>query len=212
MRTSLRGETIPHAGRIHATFLDSAAWNLRASSAPVRVRRPLTDPARAAQGGGGDGRLLSVLVNPHAFQLRIHFPTSEVFAMSAEKRNLRLVGAGRAGGACGRHVVVREHARVRSGRRRRDSEHLVVGFYSWNVDLHHVRRLPPYLDWFLHGSLFWSLGIYEIICFFWGHALVFSFFIYFLFVVLLLLLFFITTHDVDLCATVWRTGITEYWY
>lgn len=176
VRASVRRKTILDAGCIHAAQLDRTPRHLHSSSSPLHLRRPSAHGARPAQGGGGTGRILGLLDHSAAFQLRIYFPAAEILAVSDEERHLRLVGAGGAGGSRGGQLVVCERIRLRSSGRRRHFEHLVVGFHSQYDRLRHLRRMPCHVDRLLHPSFFGSLGLFQVICFFWHHDMVHSIF------------------------------------
>lgn len=57
-----------------------------------------------------------------------------------------------------------------------DSEFFLVALGVGVVTLRAFWWVPLDLEWFLHRSFFWSLGIHQALCCFWGHDLVFTYF------------------------------------
>lgn len=185
MWTSLRREAVPHAGRVHAALVDRPTRDVRPPPAAVRLRRPSAGGAGPAAGGGGARRVPGPVAHPTPLQLRLHLPAAEVPPVPGQERHLHVVRAPGARGARGCHVAACERPRVRGGGGHRHPEYLVVGFHRRDVDLHHLRRLPRDLDRLLYGGVLWSLGLPQVVCFFWNHALVIKLFYFSTFFVLI---------------------------
>ena len=180
--TGFRSKEVPHVRDILAEIVDCSVPLLFRTASVLRFRHSNSEVVgtarRRRRGVGGCG----FMADTASFQLCVSVPTAEVPSMPAKDAGYCLGFFFWFDNKCGDQLAL----------------HLCVGFWTggrcycfgcflvvlgvWYVCLYDLWWLSFNLDWFLLGSLFWSLGISQALCRIWGHALVCYFFCFYLIV------------------------------
>ena len=172
MRASVRGEKVPHVGDIHAAVVDRALPLLRTPIAYLPLRVPNPEAPRPAPGHCrpvGDG---GAVAHSSPFQLCVPVPAPALPAEPAQDGGHRVGLADCSAGASVIELGVRVSASAWCGSDLCYFECFLVDFGSGVVWVHCFWRVPGYVDWILHGGVFGSLGVCEVVCCVWSHAVV----------------------------------------
>lgn len=174
MRASVWGQEISHVGHIHAAVMGCSVPLLFPIVAFLRFCHSDSEAVGAARRRGRVERGGGLVAHTPSLQLRVSVPFAEVPAEPAQDRRHCLGVLAGPGGECGHKLAVHLCVGFWSCGCGYCFGHLVVGVGVWVVWLYGLWWVPFDLDWSFHGSLFWTLGLSQTLCCFWGHAVVSS--------------------------------------